>query len=106
MQRQSLRTPPTRAVTEPGWLDIDLDCLCNALDDRNPEPLIGEAELRTRLAAMVDYIRAAFPVRPALMTVALSPGFFPAALWRSALTGLQALLAQQRPALRLPFADP
>ncbi|MEU6432426.1 hypothetical protein ABZ860_41520 [Microbispora sp. NPDC046973] len=106
VQRSSLGTPLTRTVTGPGWLDIDLDCLCNALDDRNPEPLIGEAELRTRLAAMVDHIRAAFPVRPALVTVALSPGFFPAALWRPALTGLQDLLAQRWPALRLPFTDP
>ncbi|MEV4459849.1 hypothetical protein [Microbispora sp. NPDC049633] len=104
VQRPSLCVPPAQAVADPGWLDIDLDCLCNALDDRNPEPLIGETELRTRLAVMAGYIRAAFPVRPALVTVALSPGFFPAALWRAALTGLQETLAEQWPALRLPFA--
>jgi len=106
VRRSSLGIPPAQAVNDPSWLDIDLDCLCNAFDDRNPEPMIGEAELQSRLADLADYVCAVFPVRPELVTVALSPGFFPAALWRPALVGLQELLSQRWPGLCLPFAKP
>lgn len=87
------------------WLDVDLDCLCNALDDRAPENLINQRTLGWRLEALGACVNAVVPRMPDLLTVALSPGFLPSSLWKDALTGLQEVLSRQWPDLSLPYAS-
>lgn len=93
---------PIAIAPSPTWLDIDLDALCNSLDDRAPEPAIDAAELDRRIAALTAFLRATVIERPRLVTVALSPGFLPSAWWRPALNALGNALD---PPLRLPYVS-
>lgn len=99
--RDGFADPPLVAAS-PTWLDIDLDALCNSLDDRAPEPEIDAAELERRIDALVAFLGATVRERPRLVTVALSPGFLPSAWWRPALTALEEALD---PPLRLPYVS-
>lgn len=104
--RAALRSSPPDWAHLLTWVDIDLDCLCNAFDDQGGESPIDEYELEGRVQALTKYVCEALPTPPRLLTLALSPGFFPAALWRPGLTMLQDLLARQWPRVRLPFVSP
>ena len=100
------RHRPRLADGNPLWLDVDLDVLCNALDDRRPTPMIDAGEFSRRLDGVSAFLAAALPDRPALVTVALSPGFLPSRFWRPGLDGLARALRGWWPGLRMPWAGP
>jgi hypothetical protein len=72
----------------PVWVDVDMDFFCNHFDDSTPEPppLWSAAEVADRIEALGRWLRRALVGRRVgLVTMAVSPGFYPAALWQETL---------------------
>lgn len=80
-------------------LDIDLDYFCNAFDDKLPDAATRDGEkavLRDVVGSIVALGRSleANGIVPSLVTVALSPGFYPSDGWSTAVPCLTEILAR------------
>jgi hypothetical protein len=76
------------------WLDVDMDAFCNRFDgDSDRRELRGSPEesheVRRRIALFLDQLRSA-PWRRSIeaISVAASPGFFPAEYWDTAIPAI------------------
>jgi hypothetical protein len=74
-------------------LDIDLDYFCNAFDNKRPDPGAVCTGETTRLMDDLWRVLKASKVVPSLVTLALSPGFFPSDDWPTAVPRLREIIS-------------
>jgi hypothetical protein len=79
-------------------LDIDLDYICNALDNKRRETRSSSsehqwAEETARVLDDVGHLVRAARIVPSLVTIALSPGFFPSEGWTTTLPRLREIIS-------------
>lgn len=81
--------PPIADGSGPVLLDIDMDYFDNSLDTCRDDPPVPTGHVLDLIRAFGGQLRAWKPrARVAAVTIALSPGFFPARHWADGLAGV------------------
>ncbi|MBC8085714.1 MAG: hypothetical protein H7Z40_00495 [Phycisphaerae bacterium] len=96
MRTSDVRRALEHAAGRDVILDIDLDYFCNAFDNNAPPnttALLSVDQVTCMIEELGENLNASGVV-PSLVTIALSPGFFPSDYWKSALKVLRHMLAK------------
>jgi hypothetical protein len=82
-------------------LDIDLDYFCNAFDNRKPlAHAMAQDAWRDETERLIDNFQRALTAStavPSLVTLALSPGFFPSDYWSATVPRLREIISSTNP---------